>query len=136
MFISGASKGIGRETAIAYAKAGAAAVCLGARSNLSQVEQDIQEAAVAAGKNRPKVLTVHLDVSNRQSVEAAAAAVGQCCDSIDVLVNNAGYHTRFETITEGDPDDWWKSWETVRLPTSGDHAAADSVSCRTFTALI
>lgn len=71
---------VGRETAIAYAKAGAAAVCLGARPNLSQVEQDVQEAAVAAGKNPPKLLTLNLDVSNRQTVETATAAVGQCCD--------------------------------------------------------
>lgn len=121
VFISGASKGIGREAAIAYAKAGAAAICLGARSDLSLVEQDVQEAAAAAGKKPPKVLSVNLDVSSRRSVEAAANAVAQCCESIDVLVNNAGYHSRFETITESDPDDWWKSWETVRLPTSGSH---------------
>lgn len=137
VFISGASKGIGRETAIAYAKAGAAAICLGARSDLSLVEQDVQEAAAAAGKKPPKVLTVNLDVSSRRSVEAAANAVAQCCESIDVLVNNAGYHSRFETITESDPDDWWKSWETVRLPTSSDHVGTtDSVCRRTFTAPI
>lgn len=115
VFISGASKGIGRAAAVAFAKAGAAAICLGARSDLSLVEEDIQEAAIVAGKKPPMVWTVNLDVSNRQSVEAAANTVGECCKSIDVLVNNAGYHSRFETITHGDPDDWWKSWQTVRL---------------------
>ncbi|KAL8854001.1 MAG: hypothetical protein Q9221_001124 [Calogaya cf. arnoldii] len=111
VFISGASKGIGRELAIAYAKAGAAAICLGARSDLSAVEQNVQETAITAGKKPPQVLSVNLDVSSRQSVEAVAKAVAQCCDSLDVLVNNAGYHSRFETITESDPDDWWRSWE-------------------------
>lgn len=115
MFISGASKGIGRAAAVAFAKAGAAAICLGARSDLSLVEEEIQEAAIAAGKKPPTVWIVDLDVSSRQSVEAAAISIGECCKSIDVLVNNAGYHSRFETITEGDPDDWWKSWQTVRL---------------------
>lgn len=115
VFISGASKGIGRAAAVAFAKAGAAAICLGARSDLSLVEEEIQEAAIAAGKKSPTVWTVNLDISSRQSVEAAAISIGECCNSIDVLVNNAGYHSRFETITEGDPDDWWKSWQTVRL---------------------
>ncbi|KAL8674517.1 MAG: hypothetical protein Q9168_001109 [Polycauliona sp. 1 TL-2023] len=112
VFISGASKGIGRAAAIAYAKAGAATICLGARSDLSSIEQDIQEAAAAAGKSAPEVLVLNLDVSDRQSVEAAADAVRHCCATIDVLVNNAGYHSRFQTITESDPDDWWKNWET------------------------
>ncbi|KAI4244925.1 MAG: hypothetical protein L6R40_002831 [Gallowayella cf. fulva] len=112
VFISGASKGIGRAAAIAYAKAGAAVICLGARSDLSQVEIDVQEAVFDAGKKPPKVLKVNLDVSSRPSVEAAAEAVGECCQSIDVLVNNAGYHSRFESITDSDPDDWWRSWET------------------------
>ncbi|KAL9000868.1 MAG: hypothetical protein Q9169_000623 [Polycauliona sp. 2 TL-2023] len=79
---------------------------------MSLIEQDIQEAAAAADKKPPKVLTVNLDVASRQSVEAAADAVRECCGTVDVLVNNAGYHSRFETITESDPDDWWKSWET------------------------
>lgn len=71
---------------------------------------------------------MNLDVSSRRSVKAAANAVAQCCESIDVLVNNAGYHSRFETITESDPDDWWKSWETVRLPTSSDHVGTTDSS--------
>ncbi|KAI4217778.1 MAG: hypothetical protein LQ349_009031, partial [Xanthoria aureola] len=112
VFISGASKGIGRAAAVAFAKAGAAAICLGARSDLSLVEEEIQEAAIAAGKKPPTVWTVSLDVSSRQSVEAAAISIKECCKSIDVLVNNAGYHSRFETITESDPDDWWNSWQT------------------------
>ncbi|KAL8684045.1 MAG: hypothetical protein Q9186_000075 [Xanthomendoza sp. 1 TL-2023] len=102
----------GRAAAVAYAKAGAAVICLGARSNLSEVEKDVQKGAMDAGKKTPKVLTVQLDVSNRHSVEAAANAVQECCESIDVLVNNAGYHNRFESIAESDPDDWWKTWET------------------------
>ena len=151
MFISGASKGIGRELAIAYAKAGAAAICLGARSDLSVVEQNVQEAAITAGKKPPQVLSVNLDVSSRQSVEAVAKAVAQCCDSLDVLVNNAGYHSRFETITESDPDDWWRSWEIVSRSTSDVETihqtdvdrsrkiilrGTDSLSYRIFTALI
>ncbi|KAL9023643.1 MAG: hypothetical protein Q9180_008159 [Flavoplaca navasiana] len=48
---------MGRETAIAYAKARAVAVCLGARTNLSEVKQEVQEAVVAAGKDPREVLT-------------------------------------------------------------------------------
>lgn len=58
VFITGASKGVGRATAIAYAKAGAAAISLGARSDLSEVGNEVQKAAADAGKKVPKILKV------------------------------------------------------------------------------
>ncbi|KAL8738001.1 MAG: hypothetical protein Q9181_001140 [Wetmoreana brouardii] len=115
VFITGASKGIGRAAAIAYAKAGAAAISIGARSDLSAVEKDIQKAAVDAGKKPPKILAINLDVQSRQSVEEAAKKVEECCGSLDVLVNNAGYLEKYIPIAESNPDEWWKTWEVVSL---------------------
>lgn len=113
VFITGASKGIGRAAAIAYAKAGAAAISLGARSDLSVVEKEVQKAAADVGRQPPKILKMYLDIQSRESVEAAAKKVEECCGSLDVLVNNAGYLEKFLPIAESDPDDWWKTWEIV-----------------------
>ncbi|KAL9576264.1 MAG: hypothetical protein Q9212_007244 [Teloschistes hypoglaucus] len=112
IFITGASKGIGRAAAVAYAKAGAAGIGLGARSDTSAVEKDVKNAAVEAGKKAPTVLKIKLDVSSRQSVEDAAKTVQDSFGSLDVLVNNAGYLEKFLPMMDSDPDEWWKTWET------------------------
>lgn len=117
VFITGASKGIGRATALAYAKAGASAIGLGARSNLSDVEKEIAKVARDAGrKDVPRILSVNLDVQDQHSVEKAAKEVERQWGSVDVLVNNAGYLSRFEPIGESDPVEWWKTWEIVCPP--------------------
>ncbi|KAL8833063.1 MAG: hypothetical protein Q9170_004525 [Blastenia crenularia] len=109
--ITGASKGIGRATAIAYARAGAAAIGLGARSDLSEVEKQVQKAAADAGKKAPHVFSFKLDIQSRQSVEEAAKEVEKAFGSVDVLVNNAGYLAKFVPMVDSDPDDWWMTWE-------------------------
>ena len=116
VFVSGATKGIGCATAIAYAKAGAAAIGLGARSDLSSVEGEVAQAAKQAGKKAPKILSVKIDVQHRASVEAAAKEVQKAFGNVDVLVNNAGYLSSFQPVAESDPDEWWKTYEIVSLP--------------------
>lgn len=111
VFITGASKGIGRATALSYAKAGASVIGLGARSSLSFLEQEIQDAAKAVGKPAPKIFSVQLDVSDQQSVEAATKEVEQAFDHVDILINNAGYLENWQKIADSDPSDWWKTWE-------------------------
>jgi 3-oxoacyl-[acyl-carrier protein] reductase len=49
---------------------------------------------------------VEMDVSSRESVERAFAAIGD----VDLLVANAGTGNR-ETSWEADPDDWWRVFE-------------------------
>jgi len=108
IFITGASKGIGRATALSYAKAGAAAIGLGARSDLENLAEEIRQ--LGAGT---KVVCVKLDVSDRASVEAAAGVVQGELGWVDVLVNNAGYLEEFRAIGESDPEGWWRTWEVV-----------------------
>jgi NADP-dependent 3-hydroxy acid dehydrogenase YdfG len=83
--ITGASRGIGRETALAFARAGAHIVG-GARDLAALAE--VQAAALAAGA--PGALMLPLDVRQaaacQQFVEQAVKTFGQ----IDILVNNAG----------------------------------------------
>ncbi|CAO2652347.1 Nn.00g006300.m01.CDS01 [Neocucurbitaria sp. VM-36] len=112
VFITGASKGVGKSTALSYARAGAAGIALGARSPLSSIVNDVLEAAKSAGRPSPRILTLRLDVTDRNSVEAAAKSVSEVFDGLlDILINNAGYLSSWAGIPDTDPDDWWRDWE-------------------------
>jgi len=92
VFIAGASKGIGRTTAIRFAMAGCPKIAIGARSSLTSLETEIKAAAKEAGHPEPTILAVPLDIHSQDSVKAAAATVGSAFDhSLDVLIANAGH---------------------------------------------
>lgn len=80
-FITGASRGIGLETAKAALEAGHAVVATARRS--AQVTH-------ALGSHE-RLLAVDLDVTDEPSIRAAVAAAEARFGGIDVLVNNAGY---------------------------------------------
>lgn len=112
VLITGASRGVGKATAISFAKAGAAGIALGARSSLDSVAAAVSAEAKEAGQPQPKVLTLSLDVVDRKSVEAAKEQVSQAFGGkLDVLINNAGYLSKITPMSETDPDDWWRDWE-------------------------
>lgn len=120
VFITGASRGIGKAIAISFARGGASLIAIGARTaeHLGPVAQELKEAARRAGRDADalRVICVGLDVSRPESVAAAAevvrrelAAAGR--GVLDVVVQNAGVSGEFEGITEADPDGWWKVYE-------------------------
>ena len=112
LFITGASKGIGKATAIHFATAGCSKIAIGARSPLDDVIAAIHAAAKAAGRPEPQVLALNVDVTSRESVEAAAKEIGEAFGgSLDVLITNAGYLEEWKPVADGDPLEWWKSWE-------------------------
>jgi NAD(P)-dependent dehydrogenase (short-subunit alcohol dehydrogenase family) len=82
-FITGANKGLGRETARRLVEQGHT-VLLGAR--------DVAAGTATAGELGARF--VHIDVTNEDSVAAAAADVEEHEGAIDVLINNAGIHGR------------------------------------------
>lgn len=114
MAVTGASRGIGRATAISYAKAGASGIVVLARSDLSSLETELLDAAKKAGrKSELKVLALSgVDTTDRVAVDKAAERVAATFGGkVDILINNAGYLEEPKPIDKSDPDEWWKTWE-------------------------
>ena len=84
VLITGASSGIGRETALTFARRGAA-VALAARRR-AQLEE-VAAAVTAAGGH---AMVVPTDVSDLRAARASVAKVRRKWGRIDILVNNAG----------------------------------------------
>jgi 3-oxoacyl-[acyl-carrier protein] reductase len=82
--VTGAGKGIGKETAIQFAKAGAKVVVAG------RSEQPINETMTEIKKITKDVITVLMDVSKFADAEKTAKAAVDKFGKIDILVNNAG----------------------------------------------
>ncbi|KZV69178.1 NAD-P-binding protein [Peniophora sp. CONT] len=108
VFITGASRGIGRVTAVTFAKAGAA-VAIAARS-----ESALEETKAAVLKEVPeaKVEKYVVDVKNTAQVEAAVEAAAAAFGRLDVVIANAGALTVFgKTMDEKPADAWWNTFE-------------------------
>ncbi len=94
VIVTGASSGIGRETAREFAKHGANVVLASRnREKLEAIAADIGEA----------VSVVTVDVTDRLSVEALIRRTVEEYDAIDVLINNAGVGL-FAPIADGNLD--------------------------------
>jgi short-subunit dehydrogenase len=85
VFITGASRGIGRACAVAFVRAGAKVVAT-ART-LSELE------SLSAQLGASNVIPIQLDVTDAAQREGAVARARQEFGPIDVLVNNAGWAT-------------------------------------------
>ena len=97
-FVTGASSGIGRATAVALAKAGFQLVITGRRGD--RLEELAREVAPTP------VHSLLFDVRDRSAVEAAVAELPAAFAHIDVLINNAGNAHGLSPIQDGDPADW------------------------------
>ncbi|MHC4665978.1 MAG: SDR family NAD(P)-dependent oxidoreductase [Planctomycetota bacterium] len=98
--VTGASRGLGYQMAIALAEAGADVV-IGSR-NESDITQAAEQISKATGR---RAIGCVLDVTNRSSVEALVTrSIGEF-GKVDVLVNNAGINIR-APIGKITDEDW------------------------------
>jgi hypothetical protein len=84
VLVTGASSGIGRETALAFAAAGSN-VALVARS-----AKALAQVATSARKLGAKAMAIPTDVTKGPAVAACFAKAARRFGSIDIVVNNAG----------------------------------------------
>jgi short-subunit dehydrogenase len=98
VLVTGATAGIGRETALHLARLGHRVFATGRKAD--------QLAALATEAGDLRLETLPLDVTNGESIAAARAAVAERTDGygLDMLVNNAGfgYMAPMEHITGDD----------------------------------
>ena len=98
--VTGASRGIGRATAIELAKAGAK-VAVNYAGNRAAAESVVAEIQAAGGQ----AFMVQADVGDAAAVDAMVKSVVEQFGSIDILVNNAGI-TRDNLIMRMKENDW------------------------------
>lgn len=108
VFVTGASQGIGQATSVAFARAGAEAVFLTARS-----ERGLEETKRKVLDANPTTQCQHTvcDVTDEQQVQAAIERCAKMFGGIDIAHANAGYLNTFSKIGESDSERWWKTWE-------------------------
>ncbi len=105
--ITGATSGIGKDTALLLAKNGFRVIITGRRDDL------LKEVTESIGATDPdRVFPLCFDVRDRESVKKAFDTLPENWKRISVLINNAGLASGFEPIHEGDFADWDKMIDT------------------------
>lgn len=97
VIITGASRGIGAETARIFADAGA---------NVALLARDAAALQVLATQIGPRALALPCNISSFSNV---SSAVSQACEkwgSPDVLINNAGMIDPIARVADADPERW------------------------------
>ncbi|MBE0674525.1 MAG: SDR family oxidoreductase [Bacteroidales bacterium] len=106
VFVTGATSGIGRATAIRFAENGYNVIINGRRSDrLDELKDELENLGCT-------VLSLPFDVRNRDVVEKAVESIPAEWRSVDVLVNNAGLAVGLDHIDRGDTDDWERMIDT------------------------
>jgi len=100
--VTGASRGIGRATALALATEGANVVVNYASSSTAAEEV---VAAIAALENGAEAIALQADVSQANQVDTLFSATMEKWGRVDVLVNNAGI-TRDTLLLRMKDEDW------------------------------
>ena len=101
-FVSGASRGLGRQFANALAKAGAdVAITSRTLSSLEGTSNEIESTG-------SKCVPLEMDVLNLESIRTAANKAEQKLGGIDILINNAGCNIRKPALEVS-----WEDWNTV-----------------------
>ncbi|MFY0482845.1 SDR family NAD(P)-dependent oxidoreductase [Flavobacterium sp. PLA-1-15] len=99
VFITGATSGIGRATARAFAKNNFKVIICGRREDrLAELQDELSQ--------RTEVHTLLFDVRNKKTVRESIASLPENFADIDILINNAGNAHGLDPIQNGDIEDW------------------------------
>lgn len=105
--VTGATAGIGRETAITLAKIGYDVIITGRRlPRLAELKKIIEE------KYKVKALILNFDIRKRSEVEHVLNSMPEDWKNIDLLINNAGLASGLDFIYDGNINDWEKMIDT------------------------
>lgn len=123
--VTGASSGLGRAIAIAYAEAGAYVVCaditssppnvlvaeLAEREDTTRHTHELLESRWPSTSSQPRAIYVACDTSKSEDVEQLVTACVDQYGSLDIMVNNAGIapEAKFPSSFRAHdfPDDVW-----------------------------
>ncbi|MGH8875233.1 MAG: SDR family NAD(P)-dependent oxidoreductase [Acidimicrobiia bacterium] len=98
--VTGASRGIGREIACAFAEEGARVAALGRTAG------DLDESVRLARERGGEADAWTCDVTDPEQVEATIDGIAAELGGLDVVVNNAGQRQNFRTIDELSIEEW------------------------------
>ena len=99
VLITGATSGIGRETARTFAKNNYKVILCGRREDrLAELQDELS--------HRTDVFTLLFDVRDKKSVAESIASLPEHFSAVDILINNAGNAHGLDPIQNGDSDDW------------------------------
>tara|TARA_R110002049_G_scaffold44333_5_gene130026 strand:- start:77516 stop:78265 length:750 start_codon:yes stop_codon:yes gene_type:complete len=97
ILITGASRGIGAETARVFANAGA---------NVALLARSQDAIADLAGEIGSRAIAIPCNVARFGEVDSAVETTIRAFGGLDVLVNNAGVIDPISHLAEADPSDW------------------------------
>lgn len=107
VFITGATSGFGKATALKYAQNGDRLILTGRRNDrLETIKLELET------KYNTQVLVLNFDVRDEKATSAAIENLPETWKNIDVLVNNAGLASGLDPIQSGNFDDWNKMIDT------------------------
>jgi NADP-dependent 3-hydroxy acid dehydrogenase YdfG len=105
--ITGATSGIGRATAILLAKNNYNLILTGRRAEKLNVLKEKIAAETDAG-----IVLLNFDIRSLSETSDAIRSLPEQWKNIDVLVNNAGLAVGFNTVQDGNIDDWERMIDT------------------------
>jgi len=109
--VTGAGRGIGKSTALAFARAKAdLAICARSENELDLVRTE------AEGLGR-RCLAKPVDLADPEQTKAFCDEIVDTFGGVDVIVNSAGTYPERGAFEDSDPELWWKTMEVnVRGP--------------------